>query len=193
MPDAQDGYRWSRRPEMERLFKKALSKLSMGDYMTLCREIGHSFEAVAPNGSTQSPRGTSYSEIKFLQEENETLKREIEEIKGKAEENETLKRGIEEIKGKADEHSQLSQQLQTYCQILRAERDRSHAKVAKTMKQITKLASNLASASTSAAETHVAMPALERSLLLNQPPNEKEPSFEQSDTESSSGDTDRGE
>lgn len=43
---ADDPYRWQPLPEKEHLFKKQLSKHSVGAYRTLCREVGVSFEAV---------------------------------------------------------------------------------------------------------------------------------------------------
>lgn len=109
------------------------------------------------------------------------------------EENQTLKREIEEIKAKVDEYSLSSQQLRTECCALRTERDRARANVAEARKRMTKLESKLASASTArrqlAAETQAVILALKRSLLLNQPRNKKEQPFELNDTESSGDDT----
>ena len=48
LPELQDGYSWSVLPERKHLFKKQLSKHSIGAYMELCREVGKSFEAVVP-------------------------------------------------------------------------------------------------------------------------------------------------
>lgn len=109
------------------------------------------------------------------------------------EESQSLQCEIEEVKAKVDVYSQLSQQLQTECHVLRTERDRARANVAEAKKRIMTLESNLASASTArrqaAAETRAAILALKRSLLLNQPRNEKEHPFAPSDTESSGDDT----
>ena len=51
LPDSQDGYVWSVRPERKHLlrknlFKKQLSKHAVGAYMELCHEVGKSFDAV---------------------------------------------------------------------------------------------------------------------------------------------------
>ena len=52
LPKSQPGYTWKVLPETEHLFTKHLSKLSVGTYMKLCREVGESFEAVAPSASS---------------------------------------------------------------------------------------------------------------------------------------------
>ena len=46
IPAAEDGYQWTTIPEKKYLFTKQLSKLSIGTYMELCREVGKSFQAV---------------------------------------------------------------------------------------------------------------------------------------------------
>ena len=46
IPAVEDGYLWRAIPEKKYLFTKQLSKLSIGAYMELCREVGKSFEAV---------------------------------------------------------------------------------------------------------------------------------------------------
>ena len=43
---ANDSYTWQILPEKEHLFKKHLSKHSIGAYRELCRGVGVSFEAV---------------------------------------------------------------------------------------------------------------------------------------------------
>ena len=43
---ADDPYIWQALPEKQHLFKKQLSKHSIGAYRELCREVGVSFEAV---------------------------------------------------------------------------------------------------------------------------------------------------
>ena len=43
---ADDPYTWQALPEKQHLFKKQLSKHSIGAYRKLCREVGVSFEAV---------------------------------------------------------------------------------------------------------------------------------------------------
>lgn len=43
---ADDPYTWEALPEKQHLFKKQLSKHSVGAYRALCREVGVSFEAV---------------------------------------------------------------------------------------------------------------------------------------------------
>src|SRR6516162_538187 len=53
---ADDPYIWKVLPGKEHLFKKHLSKHSIGAYMELCREVGVSFEAVPaskPNKCSQ--------------------------------------------------------------------------------------------------------------------------------------------
>jgi len=89
------------------------------------------------------------------------------------EENQTLKREIEEIKATVDEYSLSSQQLRTESCALRTERDRTRANGAEARKRMTKLEYKLASASTArrqlAAETQAAILALKRYLLLNHP------------------------
>lgn len=57
-PDIQDGYRWSGLPEKA---EKALSKLSIGPLEELCREVGRSFKAVAPQTADQSSNSTEAS------------------------------------------------------------------------------------------------------------------------------------
>ena len=49
LPDPHDGYVWRCLPEKKHLFTKQLSILSVGVYMELSREVGKSFEAVAPS------------------------------------------------------------------------------------------------------------------------------------------------
>ena len=50
----EDGYLWTIIPEKEYLFTKQLSKLSIGAYMELCREVGKSFEAMErPKATTR--------------------------------------------------------------------------------------------------------------------------------------------
>lgn len=52
IPSATDPYTWQILPEKEHLFKKHLSKHSIGAYRELCRGVGVSFEAVlAPESS----------------------------------------------------------------------------------------------------------------------------------------------
>ena len=51
LPDPQDGYVWRFLPEKKHLFTKQLSKLSVGVYMELSREVGKSFEAVASSAA----------------------------------------------------------------------------------------------------------------------------------------------
>ena len=46
MTNADDPYSWQALPEKDHLFKKQLSKHSIGAYRALCREVGVSFEAV---------------------------------------------------------------------------------------------------------------------------------------------------
>lgn len=45
IPAVETGYLWTAIPE-KYLFTKPLSKLSIGAYMELCREVGKSFEAI---------------------------------------------------------------------------------------------------------------------------------------------------
>ena len=46
MTNAEDPYSWQALPEKDHLFKKQLSKHSIGAYRALCRKVGVSFEAV---------------------------------------------------------------------------------------------------------------------------------------------------
>ena len=46
MTNADDPYSWQALPEKDHLFKKQLSKHSIGAYRALCREVGVSFEAI---------------------------------------------------------------------------------------------------------------------------------------------------
>lgn len=55
---ADDLYTWQRLPEKNHLFKKQLSKHSIGAYRELCRGVGVSFEAVA----VEKPRPRASSE-----------------------------------------------------------------------------------------------------------------------------------
>lgn len=50
---ADDPYTWQSLPQRQHLFRKHLSKHSIGAYRELCREIGVSFEAV--RASTVDP------------------------------------------------------------------------------------------------------------------------------------------
>ncbi|KAN0069235.1 hypothetical protein V8E54_012864, partial [Elaphomyces granulatus] len=78
---------WTAIPEKKYLFTKQLSKLSIGAYMELCREVGKSFEAVehpdatigASEGDVQliALAGTASSEINHLREENTKLGEEV--------------------------------------------------------------------------------------------------------------------
>jgi hypothetical protein len=47
MTNEDDPYSWKYLPTRGHLFKKSLSKHSIGAYVELCREVGISFEAVA--------------------------------------------------------------------------------------------------------------------------------------------------
>ena len=51
MTNADDLYTWQALPEKQHLFKKQLSKHSIGAYRELCREVGVSFEAVSTTSS----------------------------------------------------------------------------------------------------------------------------------------------
>lgn len=59
---ADDPYTWQILPEKEHLFKKHLSKHSIGAYRELCRGVGVSFEAVL------APESSNAGEIKPLTE-----------------------------------------------------------------------------------------------------------------------------
>ncbi|KAK3169330.1 hypothetical protein OEA41_008713 [Lepraria neglecta] len=59
---ADDPYTWQILPEKEHLFKKHLSKHSIGAYKELCREVGVSFEAVL------APESSNAAEWKLLEE-----------------------------------------------------------------------------------------------------------------------------
>jgi len=55
IPDDEDPYAWTWASDREHLFKKQLSKHSVGAYVQLCREVGISFEAVAKSDERQTP------------------------------------------------------------------------------------------------------------------------------------------
>ena len=59
---ADDPYTWRILPEKQYLFKKHLSKHSIGAYRELCREVGVSFEAVL------APESSNAAEGKLLEE-----------------------------------------------------------------------------------------------------------------------------
>ena len=55
--NAEDPYKWQALPEKSHLFRKQLSKHTIGAYKELCREVGISFEAaLAPESSTFTGR-----------------------------------------------------------------------------------------------------------------------------------------
>lgn len=55
--NAEDPYSWQALPERSHLFRKQLSKHTIGAYKELCREVGISFEAaLAPESSTFTGR-----------------------------------------------------------------------------------------------------------------------------------------
>ena len=57
---ADDLYTWQILPEKKYLFKKQLSKLSIGAYRELCRGVGISFEAIArATAESQSLEGST--------------------------------------------------------------------------------------------------------------------------------------
>lgn len=62
-PTVEDGYVWRPFPEKEHLFKKQLSKHSVGAYMELCRDVGRSFEAtkLCPSGNMMYPESEGKS------------------------------------------------------------------------------------------------------------------------------------
>jgi hypothetical protein len=59
---ADDPYTWQMLPEKEHLFKKHLSKHSIGAYRELCRGVGVSFDAVL------APESSNAGEMKPLTE-----------------------------------------------------------------------------------------------------------------------------
>ena len=59
---ADDPYNWRILSEKQYLFKKHLSKHSIGAYRELCREVGRSFEAVL------APKPSNAAEGKLLEE-----------------------------------------------------------------------------------------------------------------------------
>ncbi len=54
---ADDPYNWRILPEKQYLFKKHLSKHSIGAYRELCQEVGISFEAVLAPESSNAAEG----------------------------------------------------------------------------------------------------------------------------------------
>lgn len=61
VPIATDPYTWQILPEKEHLFKKHLSKHSIGAYIELCRGVGVSFKAVL------APESSNTAEQKLLE------------------------------------------------------------------------------------------------------------------------------
>jgi len=62
-----DPYTWQMLPEKEHLFKKHLSKHSIGAYRELCRGVGTSFEAVL------APKSSNAAVGKVLEERRGTI------------------------------------------------------------------------------------------------------------------------
>ena len=66
MTNVDDPYSWQALPEKDHLFKKQLSKHSIGAYRALCREVGVSFEAVLttrPNPDISSKPAKESQEV----------------------------------------------------------------------------------------------------------------------------------
>lgn len=53
---ADDPYTWQSLPEKQHLFRKHLSKHSIGAYRELCRDVGVSFEAVRASAEKPAAR-----------------------------------------------------------------------------------------------------------------------------------------
>lgn len=96
-PDTQDGYKWSHVPEKAYLFKKALSKLSVGSYMELYRDIGRSFQAEAAESADQNPQpGASFSSmIEDLTREQKRLQEASAQWQEMAEKEKELRQELE--------------------------------------------------------------------------------------------------
>ncbi len=61
---ADDPYDWRILPEKEHLFRKHLSKHSIGAYRELCREVGILFEAVLAPESSSAAEGKVLEDIR---------------------------------------------------------------------------------------------------------------------------------
>src|SRR5439155_25578914 len=101
-----DSYTWKVLPEKKHLFKKHLSKHSIGAYMELWREVGISFEAVlAAESMDSSQRKLEESadaklsftaRIEDLQTENAELSNQLDQWRNQAVKESELKRLAEE-------------------------------------------------------------------------------------------------
>src|SRR5436190_4013832 len=91
---ADDPYAWKVLPGKEHLFKKHLSKHSIGAYMELWREVGISFEAVqaaeSKHLSQRKPQETADAKFSFtariedLQTENAELSNQLDQWRNQA-------------------------------------------------------------------------------------------------------------
>ncbi|KAL4888216.1 hypothetical protein BDV59DRAFT_196628 [Aspergillus ambiguus] len=70
-------------PSLEPLFDKHMSKHSVGAYMQLYREVGHSFYAVHSDGQTKQRTQPLVvpSELDRLQEDNSRLEEEVKQLR----------------------------------------------------------------------------------------------------------------
>lgn len=136
-PDEQDGYGWAVLPASEHLFRKQLSKHSVRAYMELCREVGKSFEAVAPRDIDPGSNPTVSSfclTIKHLMQVNagiqgelmlrkETAREEAKAWQGlEAECHESLlklSKACEETERLKSENRHLRTQLRNHCKNMR--------------------------------------------------------------------------
>ncbi|KAI9764361.1 MAG: hypothetical protein M1840_008499 [Geoglossum simile] len=127
-----DPYTWKTLPGKEHLFKKQLSKLSIGAYMELWREVGVSFEAVLAAKSTEfSDRKSQESAetklsftttIEDLQADNATLANRLNQWRDQVAKESNLKKLAEEevnrLKIRMQAAEMHNQQLQQEVQRL---------------------------------------------------------------------------
>ncbi|KUJ09325.1 uncharacterized protein LY89DRAFT_724351 [Mollisia scopiformis] len=93
----EDPYSWQSLPVRTHLFKKNLSKHSIGAYMELCREVGISFKAVVKeNILFTRPAANFTNRIAELEAENSRLIGEVNKLKDTAAAESTFKRDAEE-------------------------------------------------------------------------------------------------
>jgi DNA repair exonuclease SbcCD ATPase subunit len=94
-----DSYAWKALPGKEHLFKKQLSKHSIGAYMELWREVGVSFEAVLATKSTQrNPQESTEAKLSFTMT--------IEDLQG---DNAKLANGLSQWKNQVAKESKLKE------------------------------------------------------------------------------------
>jgi hypothetical protein len=119
---AEDPYAWKVLPEKEHLFKKHMSKHSIGAYMELWRNVGVSFEAVLAAVSTEfsqrHPQESADARLSFtariedLQTENGKLSNQLNQWRDQAAKESELKKLAEEHASRLKIDNQQLQQVQ---------------------------------------------------------------------------------